>query len=224
MSSVPWRTSHFRAMASDLDILREKASLSLECLRRGRVRARYPQRRGGLRIIRPTLIRRVRSPRLNRHMVHPNRALARSQRTMSSPSPHIATVQAMYAAFSRGDMPALLANVSDNTDWRINVDQNAPGVKRVPMFAPRQGHGGVLAFFSDISKGIEMHRFEPRSFLANDSQVAVHLVIDATVRSTGKRLNSETMHHFTFGPDGKLTRFVDFFDTLGEAASWNAVS
>ena len=33
----------------------------------------------------------------------------------------------MYAAFGRGDLPALLSHLTDNVDWRLNVDAAAPG-------------------------------------------------------------------------------------------------
>jgi ketosteroid isomerase-like protein len=129
----------------------------------------------------------------------------------------------MYAAFGHGDIAALLSDVSAEVDWRINVDLEAPGARRVPMFTPRRGHEGVRDFFAVLAKSVQIHRFEPLSFLSNESEAVARLIVDATILPTGRRMSTETIHHFTFDQAGKLTRFVDFFDTLGDAAAWGAI-
>ena len=47
--------------------------------------------------------------------------------------------------------------------------------------------------------------------------------VDLTVRSTGRRMQTESIHYFTFGADGKLTRFMEYTDTLAIAAAWDVI-
>ena len=140
----------------------------------------------------------------------------------TNPSP-TQIVQAMYAAFGRGDIPALLSHLSDDVDWRLNVDQTAPGVQAVPYFRPYRGRADVQEFFTGLGRHQEFHGFEPVSFLAGNNEVAVRVKMDLSVRQTGRRLQLESMHHFTFDARGRVTRFVEFFDSLGAAQAWGAV-
>ena len=134
-----------------------------------------------------------------------------------------AIVQSIYAAFARGDIVALLAQLRDDVDWHVNVDLSAPGAAAIPLFAPRRGPAQVGQFFTDLGRSLEIHAFTPRAFLSGGLEVAANVALDCTVRSTGRRLAMETMHYWTLDSDGRVARFVDFFDTLGEAASWDAV-
>ena len=146
-----------------------------------------------------------------------------NQNSSSVESPLVATVQSMYSAFGRGDIPALLSSLSNEIDWRINVDPAAPGAKRIPDFRPFRGKEGVQAFFSIIDSELEFHSFQPVSFLTGGNEVAVRVQMELTVRSTGQRMKTESIHYCTFGADGKLVRFVEYMDTLGAAAAWDVI-
>lgn len=132
-------------------------------------------------------------------------------------------VQTMYAAFGRGDVPALLSNLSENVDWHLNVDQAAPGVKAVSDFRPFRGRADVQEFFTTLGRDLEFHSFEPVSFLTGGNEVATRVLMELTVRKTGRRIRLESMHHFTFDAQGRVSRFVEFLDTLGVANTWNGV-
>jgi ketosteroid isomerase-like protein len=129
----------------------------------------------------------------------------------------------MYAAFGRGDVPAILASLRADVDWHVNVDPKAPGASAVPLFRPRRGPVEVGQFFTDLATNLEFHSFQPQSFMSGDREVAARVLVDATVKSTGKRTQFETIHHFTFDEQERVVRFVDFLDTLADADSWNAV-
>lgn len=144
--------------------------------------------------------------------------------TATAPAPSLVeTVQSLYAAFVRGDIGTILAALHPNVDWRINVDPTAPGAGAVAIFAPRHGPDGVGAFFQAINAGLEIHSFQPVSFLSGGREVAVRVELEATVRATGKRRKEEAVHFWVFDAGGKVTRFVDFLDTLADAAAWGAV-
>ncbi|HUR59513.1 MAG TPA: nuclear transport factor 2 family protein [Opitutaceae bacterium] len=142
---------------------------------------------------------------------------------MSTAPNHVTTVQTMYAAFGRADMPGLLAHVSEDVDWRINVDPQAPGAAAVSDFRPFRGKKGVSEFFAIIGRDVEFHSFQPLSFLTGGNEVAVRVLFDGTIRPTGRRVKVEAIHHFTFNERGHVTRFLESFDTLAVAAAWNAV-
>ena len=141
----------------------------------------------------------------------------------TSTSALIATVENLYVAFGRGEIPTILAALRPDVDWHVNVDISAPGAATIPPFVPRRGPAEVGAFFAALVSELEFHGFEPVSFLGGDREVAVRVNLDATVRSTGIRQRFEAVHWWTFDEAGKVARFVDFFDTLGEAAAWGRV-
>jgi ketosteroid isomerase-like protein len=146
-----------------------------------------------------------------------------NQNVSSLESPVVVAVQAMYAAFGRGDIPALLSHLSGEVEWRLSVDLTAPGAKRIPDFRPFRGREGVQAFFSILGEELEFHSFQPLSFMTNGNEVAVRVQMELTVRSTGRRTRTESIHYFTFDADGKLARFIEYIDTLGLASAWDVV-
>lgn len=146
-----------------------------------------------------------------------------NQPSASVESPFVAIVQSLYAAFARGDIPSLLAQLSTEVEWRINVDPAAPAAKRIPDFRPFRGREGVQAFFSIIAEELAFHSFEPVAFLTGGNQVAVRVKMDLTVKSTGNRISLDAMHLFIFDANGRVTRFIEYVDTLAAAWAWDMV-
>jgi uncharacterized protein len=132
-------------------------------------------------------------------------------------------VQTMYAAFGRGDIAGILSHLTEDIDWSINVDPAAPGAKGVPDFRPFRGRGEVQTFFQLLGSDLEFHGFEPQAFFANENEVAVRVLMDMTIRKTGRRLKLESMHVFTFDASGRISRFREYLDTLAAAAAWGSV-
>jgi len=116
------------------------------------------------------------------------------------------TVQAIYEAFGRGDVPAILDHLADDVVW----DQDAPGYG-VPIYEPGAEKEHVARFFERLGD-LEIHRFEPTNFLTGGDQVAVTINLEATVKATGKPAKVLEIHLWTFGPDGKGTRFLHAVD------------
>ena len=119
---------------------------------------------------------------------------------------YVATVQAIYAAFGRGDVPAILAHLADDVVW----DQDAPGYG-LPIYEPGQGKAHVARFFTAL-QGIDFLRFEPTNFLSGGRQVAVPINVEVMVRATGKIAKALEIHLWTFGADGKVHRFFHCID------------
>jgi len=70
----------------------------------------------------------------------------------------------------------------------------------------------VPKFFESLSE-LEITRFEPLAFLEGDGMVAVPLRVELTVRATGRKVRDLEVHLWTFGADGKVTRFRHVVDT-----------
>jgi len=126
---------------------------------------------------------------------------------------NIATVQSLYEAFGRGDIPAILDMQSDDVTWETWDGQNAGQDAGVPWLQVRRGKDGVGAFFQDLAEGLEFHSFEPRNLLEGGNQVAATLAIDATAKATGERFQDEEIHLWTFDDAGKVSGLRHYADT-----------
>jgi ketosteroid isomerase-like protein len=121
---------------------------------------------------------------------------------------HIPTVQEIYGAFGRGDVPAILARLADDVEWEYGVSSTD-----VPWLQPRRGHAGAGAFFASLA-GFDITRFAPTTFLESGPVVVVLLQLEGTVKATGRPVVEEDeVHIWHFGADGKVTRFRHRADT-----------
>jgi ketosteroid isomerase-like protein len=121
---------------------------------------------------------------------------------------NLATVQQIYASFGQGDVPAIVAKLADGVEWEHDsVDHG------IPWLRPGRGKGHVLEFFGVVGKDLEIKRFEVSNLMENGNQVVALLHFQATVRATGKTYQDYEAHVWTFGADGKVTRFRHIVDT-----------
>ncbi len=123
------------------------------------------------------------------------------------------TVQGLYEAFGRGDVPTMLAALSDDVDWRLD------GPASVPYFGQFKGHGGVVDFLTKLGSNVEMERFEPREFIAKGDKVVVLGGERGRVKSTGQAFDNEWAMVFTF-KDGKVTSFRSYEDSGAVAGAF----
>jgi hypothetical protein len=106
---------------------------------------------------------------------------------------NIKTVQAMYEAFSRGDIGAIQDNVTDDVDWA--TDTNSTGA---PWYGVRHGKDGVATFFEAFGSSMEVDEFMPLSIAASDDAVLSVVRFRARGRSTGKAIDANLHHYFKF--------------------------
>jgi ketosteroid isomerase-like protein len=125
---------------------------------------------------------------------------------------HIETVQEIYAAFGRGDVPAILDRLADDVRWEHWPDGSGAQRHGVPWLAERTGREEVGGFFAGLA-ALDIHTFAPRAFLAGDGMVAAVIDLDATVVATGERFRDVEVHLWTFGADGRVTEFRHVVDT-----------
>jgi ketosteroid isomerase-like protein len=124
-------------------------------------------------------------------------------------------VQTAYGHFGRGDIPALLENLSDDVEW------SNPENEHVPMSGMFKGKDGVGRFFSLVGENIEFHQFEPREFVAQGDLLAVRGHSRATIKASGKQVEYDFVHFFNL-KNGKVTRFQEFLDTYQVAEAFKA--
>ena len=122
------------------------------------------------------------------------------------------TVLDLYAAFGRGDVPAILAMLADDVAWEAWADNRA-ATAGVPWLQPRQGKAGAAGFFQDLAASFEIHEFQVLAVMPGETQVAAEFVLDATVRATGRRFRDEEVHMWTFNAGGKVVRLRHYADT-----------
>lgn len=124
------------------------------------------------------------------------------------------TVQAIYAAFGRGDVDSILACFAPDIEWEHDwCDCDVPWMK------PRRGLPEVARYFAEL-EALEIERFEPLNFLSGGNQVAVPARFDAKVRATGRSIHDIEMHLWTFDEAGKVCRFRHFGDTRQHHEAW----
>jgi ketosteroid isomerase-like protein len=128
----------------------------------------------------------------------------------------LAIVQSIYAAFGRGDVPAILDRLADDVRWEA-WDDNSAQKAGVPWLQPRRDKAGVLAFFQLLGAG-KVHDFRVLSLMANGNQVAAEIVIDAELPGAG-RFRDEEIHLWTLNEAGQVVRLRHYTDTAKHIAA-----
>ena len=122
---------------------------------------------------------------------------------------HLKTVQSIYEAFGKGDVPTILGHLAENVEWEYGIVST-----NVPWLQPRRGRTEVTKFFQALAD-FEIQKFEPKTFLENGDVVVVLLDLEGTVRSTKLRVVEEDeVHIWHFDAKGKVSRFRHRADTF----------
>jgi ketosteroid isomerase-like protein len=131
------------------------------------------------------------------------------------------TVKDIYAAFGRGDIPAILDRLAPDVRWDHLPDGGGAQRHGVPWLAERTGPDEVAGFF-DALGALEFHEFAPTAILGDGDTVVALIDEDATVRATGERIRDATAHVWTFGPDGRVAEFRHIADTVKHVEAYAA--
>ena len=122
---------------------------------------------------------------------------------------HVKTVQAIYAAFGKGDVPTILGYLAENVEWEYGIVSTT-----VPWLQPRRGRAEVPRFFQALAD-FEIQKFEPKTFLEHGDVVVVLLDLEGTVRSTKRPVVEEDeVHIWHFDAKGQVSRFRHRADTF----------
>ena len=107
---------------------------------------------------------------------------------------NIAVVARIYAAFKRGDVPGILANIAEDVRAFGIVSESA---KEVPWHLQITNKKDVPRFFKALADECDFTSFEPRDFATGGDHVYCTVRYDVTLKRNGKKLRIDnTMHHF----------------------------
>ena len=137
-------------------------------------------------------------------------------------SPHLKTVEAIYAAFGRGEIETIIGHLSPDVAWEAWADNSAQRAA-VPWMKLRHGHVGARDFFAALGV-LQIHSFEVLSMMGNERQVAVEFTVDATVTASDERFRDEEMHLWSFDVNGRVCRFRHYLDTAKHVALARALA
>lgn len=116
------------------------------------------------------------------------------------------TIQNVYAAFGRGDLPALLAACAPDVCWQFVADRHAPYTATVV------GRAQLGEWLGSVLASDDIQAFEPRRMLAGTDHVTVIGHERTTLRATGRTFETPWVHVFDV-KDGLVTAFWGMFDT-----------
>jgi uncharacterized protein len=122
------------------------------------------------------------------------------------------TVQEIYAAFGKGDVPFILNTLADQFEW---VHAGPP---TIPWAKTRHTHEEVGEFFEVLGRTLEFQQFEPRTYVAQGDKVVALGYFRARSKSTGRSFEEHWAMEWTF-QDGKVTGYRAYDDTAAIAAA-----
>jgi ketosteroid isomerase-like protein len=121
-----------------------------------------------------------------------------------------------YAAFSRGDIPGLLAQLAEDVEWQI------PG-EGLPLAGTYRGHDGVANFLQKLASDWDILEFQPREFVADGDRVLVVGWERAKVKATNRTVELDWIMSFTVR-NGKVAKFREYIDTKAIADAYGAAA
>ena len=128
---------------------------------------------------------------------------------------HLAAVQRLYAAYGRGDMDGVLAEVADDVDWAAEAASTT-----VPWYGRHHGKPEVPRFFEAIASTIDISEFELVGMAANETDVVATVRWMFTVKATGKAASMYMQHWWRFA-DGKIVFFRGSEDSQQSVAAFS---
>ncbi|MDG4551585.1 MAG: nuclear transport factor 2 family protein [Candidatus Contendobacter sp.] len=130
-------------------------------------------------------------------------------------SANIEMVQRLYADFTRGDIPTILAALDPEVEW-----SNA-GSGNIAYAGMRHGLAQVQEFFATLGASVEIRTFEPREYIAQGDRVAAFGRWTGRVKATGREYASDWAMAWTIR-NGRVTAFRSHEDTQAVAAAFTA--
>jgi uncharacterized protein len=121
---------------------------------------------------------------------------------------NVKTIQSVYEAFGRGDIPAILDVLTDDVDWASDADST-----EVPWWGVRHGKAEVTDFFTKFGTEMDVEDFTPLAIVGEGDVVLTVVRFGVTSRTNGRRASMLLHHYFTFR-DGKIAHYRGSEDTL----------
>lgn len=124
-------------------------------------------------------------------------------------SDHVERLREGYAAFARGDVPTVLALLSEDVTWESPAS--------LPFGGTFRGRSEVGGFFASLQEHMTELQVTPDRFVA-DGDLVVVLGRDTGRATSGESFDLTFTHTWTFR-DGEIVGFVEHLDTAAMNAA-----
>jgi ketosteroid isomerase-like protein len=121
---------------------------------------------------------------------------------------NVNAVKAIYSAFEKGDIPTVLAKLSDNVVWTdagTGVDRLYTGVRR--------GKPSVGDFFAALNDLVITEKFVVHDYVADGNKVVATGFYGGKVKANGKPVASDFSMVWEFDDKGMVVRHHLYLDT-----------
>ena len=120
---------------------------------------------------------------------------------------NVETVQKIYDAFSRADVDAILAVLTEDVDWASEASS-----RLAPWYGARRGKAEVAQFFAELAGAIDVTEFTVLAIGANKTDVMAVIRFGITSKETGNN-GAMDLHHWWRFRDGKVYLYRGTKDT-----------
>jgi uncharacterized protein len=124
-------------------------------------------------------------------------------------------ISELYAAFARGDIPAIVEMVADDIDWRVP--------ENLPHGGDFHGRDGVMRFFHGLGERWDGLELELDTLVSGEDRVLAVASIHGRLRATGEQSGYRSVHVWTVR-DGVPVRFAEYVDAPVGLPAAHAVS
>jgi hypothetical protein len=125
---------------------------------------------------------------------------------------NVESVTAIYEAFGRGDIPAVLSLIDPQAELRFE------GPSAIPWTGTFHGPGGWAKFFEALGANVAGLVVTMEPFAAQGDHVVAAGRYQGRVRRTGRQIDSPLVHLWTLR-DGRVVRCVELTNTAMEASA-----
>ena len=125
-----------------------------------------------------------------------------------SANDNVKTIQTVYEAFGRGDLPAILDALTDDVDWASSVSST-----EVPWWGVRHGKDEVTDFFVKLAEATEVQEFTTLEIIGDGDTVLTVVRYRVKARTTGREAEM-LLHHYWKFRDGKIAYYRGAEDSL----------
>jgi uncharacterized protein len=126
------------------------------------------------------------------------------------------TVQTIYEAFGRGDVPFILEQLADDVRWEDHFAGWSLHDKNIPYLTARRGVADVVGFFEALAPWT-VHEVDVMAIIGDGDRIVAEFAMEAT-QANGRRFRDEELHLWEFDGNGKVTRFRHYCDTAKHVA------
>jgi hypothetical protein len=122
------------------------------------------------------------------------------------------TVESIYQAFGRGDVPYIVEQLAPDVAWDPAGTSSAQHAG-VPNLQPRRGREQVAEFFGIVG-ALQIHEFKLLDLVGEGDCVAARVSVQFTVPATGVRVHDDCeTHWWHFDERGRVRSLRHAVDT-----------